>query len=410
MDTNLTKSITEVNKDNVSDSGGQSDRRSSRKIGGNTKRVSTDSIADAASITADSGKNDANTAVGSRTSGANITAGGKDNAQSAVIADSITDTADIIEDAKVSDPAGMENGVMTQAKNKRAIRKNFKRFVENLMHGIFLVLGLITVGFVLLITVYLVVSGLPAIVEIGPIEFLFGKEWASTNAEPKFGILPFILTSIYGTAGAIIIGVPIGFLCAVWLSKLANKKVRAVMEAAIGLLAGIPSVVYGLVGMLILVPGIRELFDIPDGASLLAAMIVLAVMILPSIIKISMTSLDAVPKEYEDASLALGATPVETYFRVSVPAAKSGIAAAVVMGVGRAIGEAMAVMMVSGNAPNMPSLFESVRFLTTAVASEMSYSSGLQRQALFSIALVLFLFIMLINAALNFFLKRDRER
>ena len=410
MDTNLTKSITEVNKDNVSDSGGQSDRRSSRKIGGNTKRVSTDSIADAASITADSGKNDANTAADSGKSDANITAGGKENAQSAVIADSITDTADIIEDAKVSDPARMENAVMTQAKNQRAIRKNFKRFVENLMHGIFLVLGLITVGFVLLITVYLVVSGLPAIVEIGPIEFLFGKEWASTNAEPKFGILPFILTSIYGTAGAIVIGVPIGFLCAVWLSKLANRKVRAVMEAAIGLLAGIPSVVYGLVGMLILVPGIRELFNIPDGASLLAAMIVLAVMILPSIIKISMTSLDAVPKEYEDASLALGATPVETYFRVSVPAAKSGIAAAVVMGVGRAIGEAMAVMMVSGNAPNMPSLFESVRFLTTAVASEMSYSSGLQRQALFSIALVLFLFIMLINAALNFFLKRDRER
>ena len=410
MDTNLTKSITEVNKDNVSDSGGQSDRRSSRKIGGNTKRVSTDSIADAASITADSGKSDANIAADSGKSNANITVGGKDNAQSAVIADSITDTADIIEDAKVSDPAGMENGVMTQAKNKRAIRKNFKRFVENLMHGIFLVLGLITVGFVLLITVYLVVSGLPAIVEIGPIEFLFGKEWASTNAEPKFGILPFILTSIYGTAGAIVIGVPIGFLCAVWLSKLANRKVRAVMEAAIGLLAGIPSVVYGLVGMLILEPGIRELFNIPDGASLLAAMIVLAVMILPSIIKISMTSLDAVPKEYEDASLALGATPVETYFRVSVPAAKSGIAAAVVMGVGRAIGEAMAVMMVSGNAPNMPSLFESVRFLTTAVASEMSYSSGLQRQALFSIALVLFLFIMLINAALNFFLKRDRER
>ena len=410
MDTNLAKSITEVNKDNVSDSGGQSDRRSSRKIGGNTKRVSTDSIADAARITADSGKKDANTAADSGKSDANITAGGKENAQSAVIADSITDTADIIEDAKVSDPARMENGVMTQAKNQRAIRKNFKRFVENLMHGIFLVLGLITVGFVLLITVYLVVSGLPAIVEIGPIEFLFGKEWASTNAEPKFGILPFILTSIYGTAGAIVIGVPIGFLCAVWLSKLANRKVRAVMEAAIGLLAGIPSVVYGLVGMLILVPGIRELFNIPDGASLLAAMIVLAVMILPSIIKISMTSLDAVPKEYEDASLALGATPVETYFRVSVPAAKSGIAAAVVMGVGRAIGEAMAVMMVSGNAPNMPSLFESVRFLTTAVASEMSYSSGLQRQALFSIALVLFLFIMLINAALNFFLKRDRER
>ncbi len=161
--------------------------------------------------------------------------------------------------------------------------------------------------------------------------------------------------------------------------------------------------------MLVLVPAIQKIFSLPDGASLLAAIIVLAVMILPSIIKVSVTALQAVPKEYEDASLALGATPTKTYFRVSVPAAKSGIAAAVVLGVGRAIGEAMAVMMVSGNAPNMPSLFESVRFLTTAVASEMSYSSGLQRQALFSIALVLFLFIMLINAVLNFFLKKGRD-
>ena len=158
-----------------------------------------------------------------------------------------------------------------------------------------------------------------------------------------------------------------------------------------------------------MVPGIRTLFDIPDGASLLAAIIVLAVMILPSIIKVSMTALEAVPKEYEDASLALGATPVETYFRVTVPAAKSGISAAVVLGVGRAIGEAMAVMMVSGNVPNMPSLFQSVRFLTTAVASEMAYSSGLQREALFSIALVLFFFIMLINATLNFFLKQNKK-
>ena len=184
---------------------------------------------------------------------------------------------------------------------------------------------------------------------------------------------------------------------------------KAVAEAAVSLLAGVPSVVYGLVGMLVLVPGIRALFHVPDGASLLAAIIVLAIMILPSIIKVSITALEAVPQEYEDASLALGATPVETYFRVSVPAARSGIAAAVVLGVGRAIGEAMAVMMVSGNAANMPSLFESVRFLTTAVSSEMSYSSGLQRQALFSIALVLFLFIMLINAVLNFFLKRGKE-
>ena len=281
--------------------------------------------------------------------------------------------------------------------------------MEDVVHGVFLFLGLITVGCVLLITVYLVLSGLPAISKIGLGKFLFGSEWASTAAEAKFGILPFILTSVYGTCGAILIGVPVGFLTAVFLSKMAPKKLRTVMESAVSLLAGIPSVVYGLVGMLVLVPGIRKLFHVPDGASLLAAIIVLAIMILPSIIKVSVNALDAVPKEYEDASLALGATPVETWFRVSATAAKSGIAAAVVLGVGRAIGEAMAVMMVSGNAPNMPSLFESVRFLTTAVASEMSYASGLQRQALFSIALVLYVFIMLINAALNFFLKRRKE-
>ena len=289
---------------------------------------------------------------------------------------------------------------------------NKNKLFENIVHGIFLILGLITVGCVLLITVYLIVSGIPAIAEIGLIDFMFGDEWASTAAEPKFGILPFILTSVYGTAGAILIGVPIGFFCAVYLSKVANKKVRAVIEAAVNLLAGIPSVVYGLVGMLVLVPAIREIFNVPDGASLLAAIIVLAIMILPNIIKVSITALDAVPKEYEDASLALGATSTETYFKVSVPAAKSGIAAAVVLGVGRAIGEAMAVMMVAGNVANMPALFQSVRFLTTAVASEMAYSSpgSLQRNALFSIALVLFLFIMLINATLNFFLKRDKDK
>ena len=286
---------------------------------------------------------------------------------------------------------------------------NKKQTMEDVVHGVFLLLGLVTVGCVLLITVYLILSGLPAITKIGLGKFLFGTEWASTAADPKYGILPFILTSVYGTCGAILLGVPVGFLTAVFLSKMAPKKLRSVMESAVSLLAGIPSVVYGLVGMLVLVPGIRKLFHVPDGASLLAAMVVLAIMILPSIIKVSINALDAVPKEYEDASLALGATPVETWFRVSAPAARSGIAAAVVLGVGRAIGEAMAVMMVSGNAPNMPSLFESVRFLTTAVASEMSYASGLQRQALFSIALVLYLFIMLINAALNFFLKRKKE-
>ena len=281
-----------------------------------------------------------------------------------------------------------------------------QRAFERIVAGIFLILGMITVVSVLLITIYLVIAGVPAIRKIGLISFLFGKEWHSTAATPEFGILPFILTSIYGTVCAVILGAPIGFLTAVFLSKIAPYNLRRAVETVVSLLAGIPSVVYGLVGMLILVPAIRNIFHIPDGASLLAAIVVLAIMVLPSIIKVSLNALDAVPKEYEEASLALGATPVETYFKVSVPAAKSGIAAAVVLGVGRAIGEAMAVMMVAGNSPNMPdSLFRSVTFLTTAIAKEMSYASGLQKQALFSIALVLFLFIMLINVVLNVVLK-----
>ena len=274
------------------------------------------------------------------------------------------------------------------------------------MHGVFLACGLLTIGFVLLITAYLVVSGIPAIHKIGFFKFMFGTKWASTAAEPSFGILPFILTSIYGTAGAMLLGIPLGFFTAVFISKFSPKPVRNVLMGAVELLAGIPSVVYGLVGMLVIVPGIRILFGLPDGASLLAAIIVLS-----TIVKVSINALDAVPREYEDASLALGANEVETVFRVSVPAAKSGIAASVVMGVGRAIGEAMAVMMVSGNVANMPllskgGLFESVRFLTTAVASEMAYSAGLQRQALFSIALVLYLFILMVNAILNSILKK----
>ena len=282
--------------------------------------------------------------------------------------------------------------------------------LEQTMHLVFLLFGVVTIAFVLLISIYLIAAGLPAIREIGLVDFLFGKTWASTAAEPKFGILPFILTSIYGTAGAILIGVPVGFMTAVFLAKVAPRSLAGLVRPAVDLLAGIPSVVYGLVGMIILVPAIRTAFGLADGACLLAAIVVLAIMILPSIISVSETALNAVPKEYEEASLALGATEIETYFRVSVPAAKSGIAASIVLGIGRAIGEAMAVMMVAGNVANMPSLFQSVRFLTTAVASEMSYSSGLQRQALFSIALVLFLFIMLINVTLNALLKRNKEK
>ena len=282
------------------------------------------------------------------------------------------------------------------------------RPLEVFMNLLFFVCGLIAVVFVLFISIYRIVSGLPAIREIGLVDFLFGTEWASTAAEPKFGILPFILTSIYGTAGAIVLGVPVGFMTAVFLAKVAPPRLASLVRPAVDLLAGIPSVVYGLIGMMVLVPAVRVAFHLPDGASLFCAILVLAVMILPSIISVSETALKAVPKEYEEASLALGATHIETVFRVSVPAASSGIAASIVLGIGRAIGEAMAVIMVAGNVANMPGLFQSVRFLTTAVSSEMAYASGLQRQALFSIALVLFLFIMLINIVLNTLLKRKK--
>ncbi len=281
--------------------------------------------------------------------------------------------------------------------------------IEKSMSMTFTVCGFIAVGFVILITVFLVVSGTPAIAEIGFTDFIFGTKWASTAKEASYGILPFILSSVYGTFGAIVIGVPIGILCAVFLAKIAGKKSSLLVSNAVSLMSGIPSVVYGLVGMIFVVPTVREIFNLPDGANLFSAVIVLAVMILPSVISVSETAIRAVPREYEEASLALGATKTETIFKVTLPAAKSGILASVVLGIGRAIGEAMAVMMVSGNVANMPKLFGSVRFLTTAVASEMSYSSGLQRQALFSVALVLFVFILAINLILNLAIKREKK-
>ena len=282
--------------------------------------------------------------------------------------------------------------------------------IEKSMNVLFTVCGFLTIAFVLLITGFLVVSGVPAIGEIGLDNFLFGTDWASTAENPSYGILPFILSSVYGTCGAILIGVPIGVLCAIFLAKMSGPRLSKVVSSAVDLLSGIPSVVYGLVGMIIIVPLVREVFNLPDGANLFSAIVVLAVMILPSVISVSETAIRAVPKEYEEASLALGATKTETVFKIIVPAAKSGILTSVVLGVGRAIGEAMAVMMVAGNVANMPGLFTSVRFLTTAVASEMSYSSGLQREALFSIALVLFVFIMLINIGLNLIVKKkERE-
>lgn len=287
--------------------------------------------------------------------------------------------------------------------------KKAAKWVEKSMNLLFLSCGLLTILFVILITIFLVISGIPAIQNIGLGNFLFGRVWASTSASPSYGIFPFILTSVYGTCGAILIGVPVGLLCAVFLAKMSPKKLGGIVRNVVDLLAGIPSVVYGLVGMIIIVPFVREIFHLPDGANLFSAILVLAVMILPSVISVSETAIKAVPKEYEEASLALGATKIETVFKVVVPAAKSGIVTAIVLGIGRAVGEAMAVMMVAGNVANMPKLFGSVRFLTTAVASEMSYSSGLQRQALFSIALVLFLFIMAINLILNGIIKKGEK-
>lgn len=283
-----------------------------------------------------------------------------------------------------------------------------KHVIERVMNTVFFICGMVSIAAVLLITIYMVIAGLPAILEIGPIDFLLGQVWQSTAADPKFGILPFIMTSVWGTLGAVVIGVPIGLCTAIFLSKLAPPKLAAIVHPAVELLAGIPSVVYGLIGMMVLVPGVMNLFDLKSGSTLLTAILVLAVMILPSIISVSETALRAVPPEYEEASLGLGATWIETVCKVSVPAAKSGIAAGVVLGVGRAIGEAMAVMMVAGNVANMPGLFTSVRFLTTAVASEMSYAAdgSLQKQALFSIGLILFIFIMLINLLLGRILKK----
>ncbi len=298
---------------------------------------------------------------------------------------------------------------------KRTAGKSLRtrKAMEQAIHLIFLLCGIVAVGFVLCISVYLVISGLPAIREIGLTNFLFGKVWAPTNATtgPQFGILPFILTSVYGTAGALLLGVPVGLMTAIFLAKAAPPRLAAVIRTAVQLLAGIPSVVYGLVGMIVLVPAIRRAFGLGSGACLLAAILVLTVMVLPSIINVAETALQAVPREYEEASLALGATETETYFRVSLPAARSGVAAAVVLGVGRAIGEAMAIIMVAGNVANMPGLFTSVRFLTTGIISGMSDAAvgSLYQQALFSIGLVLFLFIMLINVLLNVCIKRRKE-
>ena len=284
-----------------------------------------------------------------------------------------------------------------------------KEFVEVVFNGVFFACGMLSVAFVVGITAYLIASGIPAIAEIGPVNFLLGQVW--NPGKEQYGILPFILTSVYGTLGALVIGLPLGLFTAMFLSKYAGKKSGRVIRSAVELLAGIPSVVYGLVGMIVLVPAIQHAFSLSSGATLLAAILVLTIMILPYIVNVSSTALEAVPTEYEEGSLALGATKTETYFKVSLHAARSGMATAVIQGVGRARGEAMAIIMVAGNVANMPDLFGSVRFLTTAIVSEMSYASygSLHREALFSIGLVLFVFIVLVNVVLNLITRRKED-
>ncbi len=297
--------------------------------------------------------------------------------------------------------------------------KSSKDIIERVMAIVFLVCGIIAIAAVFAICVYMFISGVPAITQIGITEMLFSSVWEPTAAEPHFGILYIILTSIVGTMMAIIIGVPISVLTAVFLAEIAPKKLAAVVNPAVELLAGIPSVVYGLLGILIIKPLMYRLemaifANSPDhqmtgGANLISAVFVLAVMILPTVVNVSRTSMKAVPAHLRSSSYALGATKITTVFRVVIPAAKSGIITSIVLGIGRAIGEAMAITLVAGNAVNLPFPFNSVRFLTTGIVAEMSYSQGLHRQALFTIGLVLFIFIMIINILLSVTLKKAGE-
>lgn len=291
-----------------------------------------------------------------------------------------------------------------------------KSAVERTAQIIFTVCGFFAVLAVASITLYMIISGTPALFKVGIVDILFGTVWKPEAAVPAFGILYVILTSIVGTALAILIGVPIGVMTAVFLAEVAPPKLAGIVRPAVELLAGIPSVIYGLLGILILNPLMYKLelkifegsaaHQFTGGANLISAVLVLALMILPTVINISESALRSVPGELRSASLALGATKIQTIFQVVLPAAKSGIITAIVLGTGRAIGEAMAISLVSGSSVNFPLPFNSVRFLTTAIVSEMSYSAGLHKQVLFTIGLVLFAFIMIINLSLTRLLKK----
>ncbi|HJA30979.1 MAG TPA: phosphate ABC transporter permease subunit PstC [Candidatus Eisenbergiella pullicola] len=290
-----------------------------------------------------------------------------------------------------------------------------KSMVEKTAQVIFTVCAFFAVLAVISITAYMIISGTPALSQVGIAELLFGTVWKPTAADPSYGILYVILTSIVGTTMAIILGVPIGVFTAIFLAETASKRLAAIVRPAIELLAGIPSVIYGLLGIMLLCPAMYKLEQIifanstthqfTGGANLLSAVIVLAIMILPTVINISESALRSVPSSLKAASLAMGASEIQTIFKVILPAAKSGIVTAIVLGVGRAIGEAMAISLVSGSSVNAPFPFNSVRFLTTALVSEMGYASDLHRQVLFTIGLVLFAFIMFINLGLTRILK-----
>lgn len=276
--------------------------------------------------------------------------------------------------------------------------------VEKLAQAVFQVFACMSVGAVVLITVYMIAAGLPALSEIGLDKFLFGTAWSP--AAGNYGILYMILTSVLGTLGAILLGVPVGLFTAIFLAELAPRRIAGIVRPAVQLLAGIPSVIYGFFGMIIIIPAIRVVFPNTFGDSLLAMILILAIMVLPTIISVSETALRAVPPSYKEASLALGNTQINTIFKVLVPAAKSGILSGVILGVGRAIGETMAVVMVCGNVVQFPELLKSVRPLTAGVVLEMSYASGLHREALFSIGLTLFIFIMIVNIAFTILSKK----
>ncbi len=291
-----------------------------------------------------------------------------------------------------------------------------KEVVEAVAKMIFMICASFAILAVVSITIYMIIGGTPAIFSVGLKEILFSTQWRPAAAEPQFGIFYVILTSIIGTSLAILLGVPIAVFTAIFLTEVAPKKLAAVVKPAVELLAGIPSVVYGLLGIYILNPLMYQLelklfegsenHQFTGGSNLLSAVIVLAIMILPTVINTSETAIRAVPLHIRAASLALGATPMQTIFQSVLPAAKSGIITGIVLGIGRAIGEAMAISLVSGSSVNFPLPFNSVRFLTTAIVSEMSYAQGVHRQVLFTIGLVLFVFIMLINIALNRILKK----